>query len=424
MASVVENSERIASPILRRPAYWVTGCLLVAIFAFSPNFRAQSQRLEAPFAGDFLQEWIGGRIVLQGDTSRMYDPAYAQSLEHDASVVGFAWDESYYLPIVYPPFYYALVSPLSLLPFELAACVWAIAMVLALLMAWLLMRRLAVECMGLSASDERVDWLLPSALLFMPLIESLTSSQKGSLLLLILVGTYYLLNKNRGFAAGLVFGLIAFKPHLALPIAIAMLWKRQWSFVLGGLTTGAILVTICLAMGRDVCEQYVEFSLHAGDYMQNSGYDLTKSHTLRGFFALLFGDAASPFVVIATWIASIAIIAVVVYALRGRLDTTSPQFANQFFVLIIAMILLSPHLYTYDLTMLLLPLGWMACEAISRPRAEHHDRYTWAIAMFCLAGLSTQIAGMIGVQVSVVVLIAGIVAFISKTRQANAATIA
>ena len=76
------------------------------------------------------------------------------------------------------------------------------------------------------------SWLLPLSLLFMPLIENFTTCQKGSVLLLILTATYYLLVTKRPYWAGLVFGLIAFKPRFALPIAIAMLCKRQWRFVL------------------------------------------------------------------------------------------------------------------------------------------------------------------------------------------------
>src|SRR5687768_15839015 len=98
-------------------AYATTLLLLAGIFLGSPNFRLASGPEARPFGGDVLQEWIGGYIVRSGDYARFYDVTYAQALEHDERLIGFAWQQSEYFPIVYPPFYYWLVSPLSWLPF-------------------------------------------------------------------------------------------------------------------------------------------------------------------------------------------------------------------------------------------------------------------------------------------------------------------
>jgi hypothetical protein len=384
--------------------------LLAAIFLASPNFRPASGPEARPFGGDVLQEWIGGYIVTSGDYASFYDVAYAQSLEHDEQLVGFAWRQSEYFPIVYPPFYYWLVSPLSWLPFHAAALLWSGLMVLAYLTAWRLFEKCTVQT-GKDACP--TTWLLPLSLLFMPLIENFTTCQKGSVLLLILTATYYLLVTKRPYWAGLVFGLIAFKPQFALPIAIAMLCKRQWRFVLGGVTTGGVLVGICLLMGLDVCRQYVDFSTHASEYLQNAGYDLTKSHAWAGFFTLLFGE--SPMIArLLTLVAGGMTLALVGLALRGPLDTASQRFAWQFSALVIATVLLSPHLYTYDLTVLLLPLGLVAlhtrsigfqpvraeCAVTHRLKAYATTRWL-ALLLFCLAGLSPKLAAATGAQLSV-----------------------
>lgn len=376
--------------------------LLLLIFCASPNFRPDSGPAAGPFGGDVLQEWIGGYVVRAGDHGRFYDTAYVQQLEHDERLVGFAWRESEYFPLVYPPFYYLLVSPLSLLPFHTAAILWAGLMVAAYLAAWRLFQKSA----AMTGDGQAVPhWLLPLSLLFMPLIESFTSSQKGSLLLLILTCTYYLLLSKRSYSAGVVFGLIAFKPHFALPIAIAMLCKGQWRFVLGGLTTGSLLVGLCLLLGLDVCRQYIAFSTQAGEYLQNAGYDLTKSHAWSGFFALLLGGPGSAAQVM-TLLASGATILIVALALRGPLDFGSRRFAWQFAALIAATVLISPHLYTYDLTVLLLPLGLVAVDARHQPLPLR-----WlALLLFCLAGLSPQLAGVTGLQITVPLLFAYLVA--------------
>jgi hypothetical protein len=380
----------------RRWLLAMTVVLLAAIFLASPNFCLERGPDALPFAGDFLQEWIGGYVVRSGDYARFYDVAYVQQLEHDEALVGTAFRRSEYFPLVYPPFYYLLVSPLSWLPFPVAALLWAGLMVLAYVAAWKLFEKYA----GVHSDVFSTAWLLPLSLLFMPLIENFTTCQKGSMLLLILAATYALLVRQKPYWAGLVFGLIAFKPQFALPIAIAMLCKRQWRFVLGGLTSGSVLVTLCLLMGVDVCRQYVEFSAHAGEYLQNSGYDLTKSHTWSGFFALLLGGP-SPATTTLTLVASGGTIGLTGLALHGPLDARHPRFAWQYSAVILATVLLSPHLYTYDLTVLLLPLAMMAT------RADASAVQKWlGLSIFCLVGLSPQIALLTNIQLSVPLLLA------------------
>jgi hypothetical protein len=283
--------------------------IIVTVYAMSPNFRFAEVRTAGPFAGDFLQEWLGGYIVRCGDYSRFYDPSYVQSLQHDPQLVGFQFPRRQYLPIVYPPFYYLVLSPLSFLPVWLAAWLWAVLMVACLALAMAMLGGYATKRLGLTSSDARAStaespdnadsrrrnlmaalpWAIPAALLFQPLLESLTSNQKGTVCLLLLTTTFVLLNRGRPLAAGMVFGLLAFKPQLAVVIAAAMLLKRQWRFVWGGALTGAALAAGSLLLGGDVCRQYVDFATGTADYLGTSGYALHKSHCLYGFFALLAG---------------------------------------------------------------------------------------------------------------------------------------
>src|SRR5262245_46028948 len=99
--------------------------VVAAAFLISPIFRRVRSPDSTPYAGDFLHEWIGGYIVRAGDRTKLYDRRYATALQHDAQVVGFEFQPDGFFPIVYPPFYYVLVSPLSALPFQTAAALWA-----------------------------------------------------------------------------------------------------------------------------------------------------------------------------------------------------------------------------------------------------------------------------------------------------------
>jgi hypothetical protein len=209
--------------------------------------------------------------------------------------------------------------------------------------------------------------------------------------------TYALLRGGWPFAAGIVFGLVAFKPQLALVIAVVMLAKRQWRFVLGGATTGIVLLIVSLATSWQACEDYVQFALGTGSYLQTPGYELAKAHNWRGFFTLLLnGQAPTWTVSIATLGASAATLYLAWRLLAGPIDAASDKFPWQFSGLMIATVLVSPHLLTYDLTVLLFPVFLLATGPVRMTRA--------AAVMYAACAVSAPLAGALGFQMSVVVL--------------------
>lgn len=420
MQTVLSFTQRLSFAVRLWRGPWtgpmcVTLLVLTVIFAASPNFRFADAPDASPYAGDFLQEWVGGRIFREGDYSRFYDPDYAHEMEHDARLIGFRWNEQRYLPIVYPPFYYAIVSPLSRLPLPVAAWVWAALMVVCLIVsAWVLITHARKH------SRQRVSpWLLPAALFFMPLIENFTSSQKGSVCLLILSITFVLLDRKQPYWAGLVFGLLAFKPQLTLVIAFAMLFKGQWRFVMGGVTTGLLLIGVSLAMGLDVCGQYVAFSAGAADYLQTSGYDLTKSHCLYGTLTLLNGGKATLPVKCATVAAVLVVASLLAVALRHGLQPGTPRFRQQFSALVISTVLVSQHLFTYDLTILLLPM-FQLIQGTSdvTVHTERRPAVAWLLAaIFSLSGVAPIIASQTGIQITTILLLALCVTIVNEVRR-------
>lgn len=415
---------------------------LVSLVAFalaiflSPNFAWPTSETTEPYGGDFLQEWIGGHLILRGEQAHFYDPKLASALEHDSELVGFSWDANSYLPMVYPPFYYWIVSPISRIPFWIAAPFWAMLMAASLVIAELTFFRASNNSSGVikrlfdfelisSSWNRQIELAITLspllALLFVPVIENITSGQKGTLCLLILCGTFLLLDSRKPFQAGLLFGLLAFKPQLTLVIAFAMLFKREWRFVAGGGLTGAILVGLSLFTGTDVSYQYFQFALGATEYMTNSGYDLQKSHCLYGFFAILLETPSSPFLKVATLASSLIILFVLGSTLLGKLEFGSTRFAYQFASMTICSLLLSPHLFGYDLTILLLPMILMlAPPCFSRLQPSHQRRSVWiVVGLFASGSCSTFFAEQYGFQISTLVMIAAMLHLLRVSREPN-----
>jgi hypothetical protein len=334
-----------------------TGAVLLvfaAALSYSPNFRWEDGPRASAFGGDFIHEYLGGHLVRHGDRARFYDPAYARELQHDPAVLGFRFDTDQWSPIIYPPFYYLLLSPLSRLPFATANLLFVGLMAACF--------ALTVALLSWAYPRERtlLTWGVALSVCFPPLITNLVMSQKGTLALLVLTGTWVLLDRRRPFAAGLVFGLLAFKPQLTLVIGLAMLLGRQWAFVRGAALTGAALVGLSVMLGVDVCRQYLVVASTMASYIETPGFPLGMMHCWYGFFRLLLAGLPVAIVQGATLLASLATVCTLARLMRGPLALATPRFALQFAGLVAGTVLLSPHLLVYDLTILLLPFFLLA----------------------------------------------------------------
>ena len=192
-------------------------------------------------------------------------------------MTGFEWDEKKYFPPVYPPFWYAAVSPLSHLNYETAVHIWAALMTCCLIGALLLIYRFTGAPL----------FLLPLFCLCTPVIHSISSGQKGTLLLLIFTGSFVLLKKLQPAKSGVVFALSLFKPYLGVCVGLLMLVRGNWRWVVSTLLTVAAIVALSWLTMPQLCKDYIDVCLGFGDYVQSGGYDLAKSYSLWSGWQML-----------------------------------------------------------------------------------------------------------------------------------------
>ncbi len=236
-------------------------------------------------------------------------------------------------------------------------------------------------------------------------------------MLLILSATYMLLFNRRPMTAGLVFGLIAFKPHIGLVIAMAMLAKRQWSFVVGSMMTVAALVGMSLLVGTDVSFAYFQQCLGMGDYIQTHGYELNQAIGLWGATSLSLPASSTTVVKLVVLCEALLVASVVGWSIRGTVDTASPKFALQFSSLVLATPLLSAHFYLYDLTIVLLPMMLIAVVLsdddtfkLQIDSGARTAMWGGCVLLLALAGLFPGIAGAARFQPAVVIIIGLLIA--------------
>ena len=331
----------------------VPAIIMVGLLWKSPNFNppAGHQSTEAltyPLGGDYLQEYVGGRLILdEANGGQLYNAEIFQQVQHDPDVVGFTWDPQQFFPAVYPPYWYAAVSPFSKLSYSTATRVWLVLMTVALIAAlWLLNRYAKIPAP-----------ILMLMCLSVPVVQSLNGGQKGTLLLLILTISYVLLKRQRDLSSGFVFSLIAFKPHLAIAIGLWMLVSRNWRWCAGAILGVAVMLVASFMASPDLMIGYVNVVLGFGDYVESGGYNLHESFSLWSFWQQLAGNPTLAKVL--TVISSVLLLGASLWFLGKPTNqsASSAQFDKSFAAMVIVTMLTSPHLYTYDLTMLLLPIG-------------------------------------------------------------------
>jgi hypothetical protein len=391
---------------------------LMALYATSPNFGGRAADALTPPAGDFLQEWVGGYLIATGEGDRLYDADYFQSLQHDPDLVGVCWDKQVYFPPVYPPFHYFLVSPLGRIPFPWASVLWSAWLVTGLVAAcWLLSGGIeAVVDLGGQPTvrgetlwpglsrHALTGWLLLAAVLYPPVMESLSSSQKGTLLLFAYVLAYRLHITGHVWCAGLVFGLVGIKPQLAWLVPMVMLVRGEWRFVAGMAITITILIAGSLLVSRSAWIDYGHFLRGASAYARTPGYEyyLHRAPSLVGFWTLIAG-AESRWTWWAVAITSgVAVVALLAVAWRTR--SAGPQAHVRIFsAAMVATCLVSPHLFAYDLAILLLPT-WLMVARWRPSLGGARGPLAGCAVLYGAACTASPIAQLTGIQIATLVL--------------------
>src|SRR5579863_1843942 len=232
-----------------------------------------------PLGTDFSNVYAAGTYVLGGDTNAAFDPPQQFAREQaifGASTQFYGWH--------YPPYFLFVAAALAWMPYGLALAVWQ-AVTLGLYL--LTMRGIVATtipsperggmareaCQGGVTTDGRTmtptrqpsavdlplsgggtgmtEWLLLS-LAFPAVLINIGHGQNGFLTAALLGGALVILDR-RPLLAGILFGLLAYKPQFGLMIPIALAAGGYWRTIVAAAITVALLtLAATLAFGVQV----------------------------------------------------------------------------------------------------------------------------------------------------------------------------
>jgi alpha-1,2-mannosyltransferase len=315
-----------------------------------------------PLGTDFSDVYAAGTYVLDGDPEAPFDPARQHAREQH--IFG---DATPFYGWHYPPFFLLVAAALALMPYGIALAVWqAVTLVLYLLT----IRAILVTDTRPASTIDRalpreanaaVDplWLL-LALAFPAVLVNIGHGQNGFLTAALLGAALVQLDR-RPLLAGILFGLLAYKPQFGLLIPVVLAASCRWrSFGAAAATVALLALATTLVFGPHVWQAFFDstrftrvVALEQGDtgwykiqslfaWARMWGANVTVAYALHGVLIVALGAA-----LIWLWRSAAP------YSLKAA-------------ALCLAAILATPYTFDYDMIVLAPAMAFMAVDGFAR----------------------------------------------------------
>lgn len=327
-----------------------------------------------PIGTDFVNVYAAGVMAGRGEAPAAYDYRRHHQVEKD--VVGdhgipyFGWH--------YPPMFLGLAWLVAKLPYLPALVLYqALTFAALALVVW----RIAPHPLSLLA-----------LLAFPGTFVNLGHGQNAFLTAALLGGGLLLL-PHRPIAAGVLLGLLTYKPQFGLLIPVALVAGGHWRAILAAAATAAAVVLASIALfGWETWQAFFASTALTQDIILErgaTGWEKIQSsfstvRSLGGPLWLAYGVQLA-----VTGLAALAVIR----AWRGPADV-----AVKASVLCFAILLSTPYVLDYDLVVLALPIAFMA--ALGVRRGFGAGEKTALLLAWLLPLISRGLGGLLGVQIA------------------------
>jgi arabinofuranan 3-O-arabinosyltransferase len=284
---------------------------------------------------DFLNYWSGAALAWRGSLADIYATEKYHAFQE--TVVGASTLEFFHYS--YPPVMLVLTAPLAALPYVPALAVWLAA-------SWYAFYR--ALCLALPAAEARLLSLAAPALFI-----NAVGGQNGAWTAALLGGGLCLLDR-RPFIAGMLMGLLVYKPQLGILLPIALLAGRRWRAFAGASVAAAGLIALSvLLFGLDLWGDFWRKFIWLRQAVLEDG--VGTGHRLVSVFVFARMALDAPLAYAVQAVAAVAAAAVVAYAWWRDI---AAEWRNA--LLILGTFVTTPYLHDYDLVVGAFVVAWLA----------------------------------------------------------------
>lgn len=319
-----------------------------------------------PLGTDFASFYTAGSWVLDGQPAAPYEPARQHAREQalfGSATPFYAWQ--------YPPFFLLVAAVLALLPYLAALALWQGATLAAYLaVGWGICRP--------GPGGVRDPLWLVAALAFPAVFVNLGHGQNGFLTAALLGGGLLLL-RTRPVLAGILLGLLAYKPQFGLVIPIALLAGGYWRAIAGAAAAVLALgIATTVAFGPEVWRAFLSSMTFTRTVLLEQGD--VGFHKMQSVFAWVrLWDGPVPLAYAIQAAATVIVAAAIALLWRSAAD-----FALKAAALCLAVLIATPFSLDYDLLVAAPAIAFLAAHGLAHGFAPYEKS---ALAALWLAPL-------------------------------------
>ena len=333
-----------------------------------------------PLGTDFSNVYAAGALTWQGRAADAYDPA----LQHAAEKAIFGGRDVPFYGWHYPPFFFAIAFLVAAVPYGWGLAIWCLA-------------SLAVYLAMLRAILPRPETLLVAAA-FPAVFINIGHGQNGFLTAALLGFALHLLDR-RPWLAGILIGLLAYKPQFGVLIPIALLAGQRWNTIAAAALTVAALVAASFAMlGADVWQAFLDsMKFTQTIVLEQGGTGWEKIQSVFSAARNLGAEVPTAYAIQGALALSLA-------ASIAWLWHSNAAFELKAAALALGSLLATPYVLDYDLVVLAVAIAFFARHGLGRGFREYE--ISLCAAAFLVPLLSRAMAGATAIPLGLIVMLA------------------
>jgi hypothetical protein len=373
-----------------RAGLWAAALILgwiVCIAYLGVTARGSMDYAGRPLGTDFSNVYAAGVAAAHGDPTAPFD-AYRQFLA-ERSLFGtgttfYGWH--------YPPFFLLVAAALAQFPYVVALILWqGVSLLFYLGAIRLLLRKSAMP----SLAQDRL-WL-PLALGFTAVFVNLIHGQNGFLTTALFAAGLALLDE-RPLAAGMLFGLLCYKPQFAVVIPLVLAITGRWrSQAAAACMVLALAAGVTALFGWQVWPAFVASTHFTRTVILEDGNTgFNKIQSVFAWVRMWGGDVPTAYGIQA--VASLLVIFAMLQIWRSEIGMGYKKAALCF-----AGLLITPYSLDYDLMLIAPAIALLTAEGLKRGFAPYEILVL--TVLWCAPAAARTIAHTIFIPVMVPALI-------------------
>ena len=295
-----------------------------------------------PVATDFMGVWAAGRLALGGAAAAVFDWTAIRDLQ--AATTGSPIDG--YFSWQYPPSFLCVAALLALLPYTVAFLAWMGITGAAYLVV---MRKIVRE-----------PALVVAAIAFPAVLWNIGVGQTGMLTAALFGGGLVLL-RDRPLVAGILFGLLTYKPQFGILIPVALLCGGHWRTITAAALTAIATIGVSAAIfGTGPWVAFFHSLPAASQAMLVDGrVGLIKLQSVFGVVRVLGGSPELAWAIQGVLVVCLALAVGWLWLRPVGADLKAAALA-------VAALLATPYVFIYDLVLLAVPMAFLVRAGLTR----------------------------------------------------------